>query len=592
MIDVRDAETKAQWLRQADEITTLLHLGGDLLIASALAPEKQRESLRDKWLSEFSLLLSTAEKGRAGKFTELGQKQSEEAFEKLRGEAEEILQGRRPFHWPLELPEVFGEGRGGFNAFVGNPPFQGGKKITGVLGTAYRDYLVEYLARGQRGNADLCAYFFLRASDNIRVDGGMGLLATNTLAQGDTREVGLDQILRDNYIITRAISSRKWPGEASLEVAAVWMHKGSWCGAYVLDERPVSGITTLLTTPSAIEGEPRSLLVNMGKSFQGSVVLSMGFTLEIAEAYALISKDSRNRDVLFPYINGEDLNSRPDQSPSRWVINFRDWSLGVADTYPDCMQIVREKVKPERDRLANGGPSAQGYAKRWWQHGRLATNLYDAIQSLQRVLVVAATSRTLAFAFSPQAQVFSNALYVFALENNSDFALLQSVMHEAWVRNYASSMKGDLRYTSTDVFENFPFPPNIRTLDTIGKHYHEHRRVIMLNHQEGLTKTYNRFHNPNEHAEDITKLRSLHVEMDQAVAAAYGWNDLDLGHGFHETKQGLRYTISEVARWEVLDRLLLLNHERYAEEEKQGLHSKAKGKGKKAKGEAEGQLGF
>ena len=62
---------------------------------------------------------------------------------------------------------------------------------------------------------------------------------------------------------------------------------------------------------------------------------------------------------------------------------------------------------------------------------------------------------------------------------------------------------------------------------------------------EGLTKVYNRFHNPKEDAEDIRKLRGLHVEMDHAVTAAYGWSDLDLGHGFHETKQGIRYTLHE-----------------------------------------------
>jgi hypothetical protein len=100
--------------------------------------------------------------------------------------------------------------------------------------------------------------------------------------------------------------------------------------------------------------------------------------------------------------------------------------------------------------------------------------------------------------------------------------------------------------------------------------------------QEGLTKTYNRFHDPYAAAEDIEHLRELHVEMDQAVADAYGWDDLDLGHGFHETKQGVRFTISEEARREVLDRLLLLNHERYAEEVEQGLHDK-KTKQSKAK---------
>jgi len=103
---------------------------------------------------------------------------------------------------------------------------------------------------------------------------------------------------------------------------------------------------------------------------------------------------------------------------------------------------------------------------------------------------------------------------------------------------------------------------------------------------EGLTKTYNRFHSPAEASEDIAELRRLHVAMDQAVAAAYGWGDLELGHGFHQTKQGLRYTISEAARRTVLDRLLALNHQRYAEEVMVGLHDKGAKKAKGGRGKA------
>jgi hypothetical protein len=120
----------------------------------------------------------------------------------------------------------------------------------------------------------------------------------------------------------------------------------------------------------------------------------------------------------------------------------------------------------------------------------------------------------------------------------------------------------------------------------------------MLARQEGLTKTYNRFHDPDERSADIARLRALHVEMDQAVAAAYGWDDLDLGHGFHETAQGVRYTISEPARREVLARLLALNHQRYEEERKMQEASqpadkvtrRKKGKGKKAGKEQLGLL--
>ena len=118
-------------------------------------------------------------------------------------------------------------------------------------------------------------------------------------------------------------------------------------------------------------------------------------------------------------------------------------------------------------------------------------------------------------------------------------------------------------------------------METVGEKYHDYRRGAMIARQEGMTRLYNRFHDPHETSADIQKLRDLHGEMDQAVAAAYGWTDLNLGHDFHDTKQGVRFTISETARREVLQRLLKLNHERYAEEVKQGLHSK-KGAAKKA----------
>lgn len=117
----------------------------------------------------------------------------------------------------------------------------------------------------------------------------------------------------------------------------------------------------------------------------------------------------------------------------------------------------------------------------------------------------------------------------------------------------------------------------------------------MLSKDAGLNSIYNSFHNVEEQSEEILNLRHIHICMDQAVATAYGWPDLDLGHGFHETKQGIRFTISGPARRIVLDRLLALNHERYEEEVKAGLHEKkagknsGKGRGKRSPSKKEDQ---
>ena len=67
----------------------------------------------------------------------------------------------QPLHWVLAVPDVME--RGGFDAIIGNPPFLGGQKLTGAMGTNVRDWFVNVLAEGQRGSADLVAYFFLRA---------------------------------------------------------------------------------------------------------------------------------------------------------------------------------------------------------------------------------------------------------------------------------------------------------------------------------------------------------------------------------------------------------------------------------------------
>jgi hypothetical protein len=338
-----------------------------------------------------------------------------------------------------------------------------------------------------------------------------------------------------------------------------------------LDDKPTSGITAYLAPAGTVSGTPHRLKANEYKSFQGSIVLGMGFVLEPQEAQRLIEKDFRNRDVLFPYMTGEDLNSRPDQSPSRWVINFFDWPVQKAMEYPDCFRIIEEKVKPER--MQNNRKVYRDY---WWHFAEKRPALCRTIAGMERVIVCVLVSKYNSFDLVPSKLVFAHKLCVFGFDDFASFALLSSNFHEPWVREYSSTLETRLNYSPSDCFETFPFPLKWSTLEGAGSQYHQRRRGVTFERQEGLTDTYNRFHNSKEVSADVQKLRQLQVEIDHAVAAAYGWTDLDLGHGFHETKQGVRYTISEPARREVLARLLQLNHERYAEEVAQGLHEKKK----------------
>nr|WP_204368631.1 type IIL restriction-modification enzyme MmeI [Neosynechococcus sphagnicola] len=404
---------------------------------------------------------------------------------------------------------------------------------------------MEYLANGQRGSADLCAYFFLRANQLTNNSGGFGLVATNTIAQGDTREVGLDQLVLNDCVIHRAVPSRPWIGAAGVEVAYVWLCKQKWQSEYLLDEKVVTGITSFLTSPGKSVGKPYQLIANQNKSFQGSIVLGMGFVMEPEEAQALIDKNPKNQDVLFPYFGGQDLNSNPDQSPSRWAINFKDYPLDAdhddpkkpkgapyAADYPDCLAIVREKVKPERDKK-----NRAVYRDRWWHYAEKRPALYETIRVCDQVLVTNAQAavHSLFDLFDASNVVFANSLNVFPIQDIQALAILQSSIHTVWAWQHCSTMRdAGIRYNPTDAFETFPFPTpdpsdlstQFPTLNTIGETYYTHRQAVMQIRQEGLTKTYNRFHDATETASDIQKLRELHIEMDYAVAAAYGWHDL------------------------------------------------------------------
>lgn len=480
---------------------------------------------------------------------------------------------RTPLHWPLAFPEIFVE-KSGFDAIVGNPPFLGGKKISGPLGSAYRECLVDLIARGAKGNADLIAYFVLRAHKLLNAVGQAGIIATNTLAQGDTREVGLDQLVDAGIAIRQAIKSAPWPSRSAvLEYCAIWTSQAPLGedAARFADGKSVRGITSSLDPESRAQGLPYRLAANDGIAVQGSVVLGMGFTINPELAEELIRRDSRNAEVLFPYVNGQDLNSRPDCSASRWVINFHDWPLERARGYRDIFQIAEREVRAERLKS-----SYKIYRDYWWQYARRGPERLSAMAGLHRVMVLAQVSRTAMPVFVAARQVFSHKTIVFATDNAAMLALMSSAPHYWWAITRSATMKADLSYSPTDVFLTFARPTPTDAMRELGDQLSARRLELMQARQAGLTKTYNLVHDPRCVDADIGELRHLHQRIDSSVAQAYGWEDIDLDHGFHETRQGTRYTVGPVVRQEILDRLLELNHERYAAEVAAGLHKNSK----------------
>jgi len=461
----------------------------------------------------------------------------------------------RFFHWPLEFPEVFG--KGGFDCVLGNPPFMGGLKISGNLGNKYRNYLGVIYAPFL-GKSDLCAIFHRRSFESIKISGNYALISTNTISQGDTRESGIKFILKNNGVIIFVHKFVKWEGSANVEVNLITVFKGKWPYNRYLDGLKVDFISSRLDTD--LEMDPQVLKQNEGMVGQGSVVLGTGFILSCSEANDLIHKNPKNADCIFPFINGDDLNNDPKQYPSRKIINFFDWSLEKAKNYPDLIAIVTSRVKPDREKVKR-----EAYKKYWWQYGETRPRMYKTISSLDRILVRAQVSDRHMLVFIPTGWVYSHKIIIFPFDDYYHFSLLQSNIHEIWVKKYTSTLRTDVSYIPSNCFETFPFPQNplkdnIENVTKFGFDYYEHRRLIMLNRQLGLTKIYNLFNNPENIDPDIIRFRKLHREMDNSVLLCYGWPDIKLKHDFFQNERGqTRFTIDPSSKEEILRRLLELN---------------------------------
>ena len=442
-------------------------------------------------------------------------------------EALRVDLGVTPLHWQLEFPEVFAQG--GFRALVGNPPFLGGTRISSG---APKSYLAWLAARWGGGNrADLCAYFFRLAYASLAPRGCMGMIATNTIAQGDTRELGLAPILRAGGVIYAAQTRIKWRGAAVVHVSVVHLAKGL-DPAKTLNGRSVARICAFLTTKGP-DFSPRRLAANKSIAYEGVKPYGDGFLFEadkpkaspLARMHALLAEEPDNARCIFPFIGGEAINGAPDHAPSRYIIDFGARpEAEIAANWPELHAIVLAKVKPER--MTKAADVAQ---RPWWQYWRPRRELFAAIAPLRSVLALSRHQHRWAVARLPTGLIYSEGVVVFAIDVASGFAILQSRVHELWARTFASTIKDDLRYTPTDCFETFPFPRDWRVdreLEAAGEAYLTVRAAAMVRRGEGLTKLYNRFHDPDQRDPDIVELRELHAAIDRAVLVAYGWHDL------------------------------------------------------------------
>jgi hypothetical protein len=564
--EVRDLWNEAQL-----ELTKV-RLFGDLVLAAFFQGEKSREREKKRYEYASSVVSGEAKDFRGG-------------LEEWRHADHPLA----PFHWEIEFPEVFERENPGFDAIAGNPPFLNGTRISTRLGDKYRDWLLSSFP-GTTAKADLVAFFFRRTFALLRDDGALGLIATITIAMGDTRPAALEPIVATGGTIYDVLKRIPWPGQAAVIISTVHILKGQVKADRRINGRPVARISAFLLHMGP-DTSPVPLLANHGGCFSGPYVMGAGFLFDdedpkassIDEMRQLIEHHPNLKQAIRPYIGGREFLNHPSQHHSRYVIY-----LGEADEHearkrwPELMNLLEKRVKPERETK-----DAKKYPRmvyEWWKFWNPRHELMATLTKMERVLMTPFTATHLCFGFIPASTIVGTPHTVVCVDAFASFCALQSRVHELWVRFISSSMKDDQRYTSSDCFETFPFSEHWQAhpgLETAGKTYYEFRAALMVENEEGLTKTYNRFHDPDEPRPDIVKLRELHAAMDRAVLDAYGWSDIPADCEFlldyeideeawGDKKKPYRYRWPDEVRDEVLARLLELNAERAKEEAASG----------------------
>jgi len=438
-----------------------------------------------------------------------------------------------------------------FDVCIGNPPYLGAKRIldekdpaeVGALHRAYPDI---------GGMSDYVSYWFRKAHDLLPDGGRAGLVGTANIRSGDTRKNTLDHIVDNGGVITEAVSSQPWSGDATVEVSIVNWTKGQHDGPKTLwlsrgtTKMEVEEITGSLSPETDLR-DARELDVNRRPQviYQGQTPAHKDFVIKAEQARAMIARDPKNKGVLFPYLVGRDLNGTGQ--PSRFIIDIDAPDAMTAQAFaPDAYEHVKQHVLPTRqeraareaarnEELLATAPSRtvtwhqQNFLDRWWHLGWRRGDMLDAIAGLSRYIVLSRVSvwtRPSIYAFvSPEIHP-SDALSVFAFEDDYSFGILSSSYHRSYFEERCSKMRVDLRYTSGTVFDTFPWP-QAPTEEAVEMVVAAVEKLIDFRDErlaDGITleKQYSSLREPGRNP-----LRDRQEELDTSVAAAYGFSGDD-----------------------------------------------------------------
>ena len=441
-------------------------------------------------------------------------------------------------------------------AIVGNPPFQSKNKLQTEYGLEYVSQVRERYPEVS-GNADYCVYWIRLAHDHLKLGQRAGLVGTNTIRQNYSREGGLDYVVDNGGVITEAVASMIWSGEANLHISIVNWIKGDQAGdkrlhlqtgndpeqgwSWIDVDRIAASLSFDIDVTKA-----KSLKANAarGGCFQGQTHGHEGFLIEPRAAQKLIKQDADYAAVLFPFMIADDLIGEPNSKPTRYVIDFQGHDLAEAEQFLAAFKQVKVKVLPDRQAAAKAETKANralleknqkarlnhhhaNFLNHWWQLSWGRPDLISAIGELTRYIVCGRVTKRPIFEFVDSDIHPNDALQVFPYDDDYSFGVLQSGIHWTWFTARCSTLKSDARYTSNTVFDSFPWPQtptlaDVKAVADAAVALRTLRNQLKAKHKKSLRDLYRTLELPGDQP-----LKTAQEKLDAAVRKAYGMTAKD-----------------------------------------------------------------
>lgn len=425
------------------------------------------------------------------------------------------------------------------DAIIGNPPYLGAKLLKPEYGPDYVKRVRKAYA-AVPGMADFCVYWFRKAHDELAKGGRAGLVGTQNIRSNASRIGSLDYITKSGTI-TDAVSAQVWSGEAAVHVSIVNWIKGDEKGMKLLsiqrgdsvdspwESFELEHINSSLSNEFDVTGATR-LASNIDPQvcFSGQVAGHKGFMLSPEEAAAMIASEPTCRDVIHPCLIGRDM-LQVNGTPSEFIIDFQTRDVFESGRYALPFARVKSLVLPTREEKAEQGKGADGEArshhkqflKYWWRHSFDRPELIGLLATMPRYIVCSDTTKRPVFEFISQSIRPDHKLRVFAFCDDYSFGILQSELHWRWFIAKCSKLKGDFNYTSTTVFDTFPWPqtPTRKQIEAVAKEavaLRQLRREVMAKMNWSLRDIYRTLEEPGSNP-----LRDAQAKLDTAVRAAY-----------------------------------------------------------------------